>query len=121
MSVMEAVEPAASATAELASELVEWARRAAAQEARWLAMLAEFDRRCGFAVDGHRDCVSWLMDTSPVVTTVAAEAGTAQRAANRRANIGRRTNVMTSLRDGQSQQLSRDPRRVQRAQWQLPT
>ena len=31
-------------------------------EAKWLDMLAEFDRRCGFAFDGHRDCVSWLTD-----------------------------------------------------------
>src|SRR5881394_2040256 len=31
-----------------------------AAEARWLEALAAFDRRCGFAVDGHRDCVSWL-------------------------------------------------------------
>src|SRR5205809_6746897 len=30
-------------------------------EARWLELLAEFDRRCGWALDGHRDCVTWLV------------------------------------------------------------
>jgi hypothetical protein len=31
-----------------------------AAEAGWLAQLAEFDRRGGWALDGHRDCAGWL-------------------------------------------------------------
>src|SRR3954469_2276359 len=30
-------------------------------EAEWLGLLAEFDNRCGWALDGHATCVSWLM------------------------------------------------------------
>src|SRR4051794_39927679 len=30
-------------------------------EAEWLGLLAEFDHRCGWALDGHATCVSWLM------------------------------------------------------------
>src|SRR4051812_17878310 len=42
-------------------------------EAKWLAMLAEFDRRCGWAVDGHRNCVSWLKDRCGMAHSTAKD------------------------------------------------
>src|SRR5438067_808836 len=42
-------------------------------EAEWLAMLAEFDRRCGWALDGHRTCVSWLMHKCGMAQSTAKD------------------------------------------------
>src|SRR4051812_5832276 len=63
----------ALSTRELRSRLV--ADRAAidAAEARWLSMLAEFDRRCGWAVDGHRDCGSWLIHNCGMARSTAKD------------------------------------------------
>src|SRR6185312_13436141 len=44
-----------------------------AAEARWLAALAEFDHRGGFAVDGHRDTVSWLIHHCGLARSTAKE------------------------------------------------
>src|SRR5437667_5527013 len=44
-----------------------------AAESKWLQHLAEFDRRCGFAVDGHRDCVSWLIHKCGLARSTAKE------------------------------------------------
>jgi hypothetical protein len=44
-----------------------------AAEARWLAALAEFDARGGYGADGHRDCVSWLIDTCGLALSTAKE------------------------------------------------
>src|SRR5881392_2577155 len=44
-----------------------------AAEARWLDMLAEFERRFGFAADGHRDSVSWLVDKCGLARSTAKE------------------------------------------------
>ena len=54
-------DPVALDTAELARELVDLSSRLAAMEARWLALLAEFDRREGWRTDGHLSCVDWLV------------------------------------------------------------
>ncbi|MDQ4133448.1 MAG: hypothetical protein M3179_09635 [Actinomycetota bacterium] len=40
-------------TDELGSALVEWARESWAAECRWLRVLAELDRRQGWAIDGQ--------------------------------------------------------------------
>lgn len=63
--VAEAMVPAASV--EEAAELVamgdrlcRWAGHLAAAEARWLVLLAEFDRRWGWAEYGCRSAVHWL-------------------------------------------------------------
>lgn len=44
----------------LEAELVELAGHLAAGEARWLVLLAEFDRRRGWTSWGSVDCVHWL-------------------------------------------------------------
>src|SRR6185295_10802669 len=44
-----------------------------AAEARWLEALAEFDSRCGYGVDGHRDCVTWLTDKCGLARSTAKE------------------------------------------------
>src|SRR5437763_16062167 len=44
-----------------------------AAEAKWLQHLAEFDRRCGFTADGHRDSVSWLIHKCGLARTTAKE------------------------------------------------
>src|SRR5919199_177236 len=54
-------DPVALDTAELARELVALSSRLAAMEARWLALLAEFDRREGWRADGQLSCVDWLV------------------------------------------------------------
>src|SRR5438094_3397467 len=53
-------EPAALDTGELASELIDLNTRLASMEARWLSLLAEFDRREGWREDGQLSCVDWL-------------------------------------------------------------
>lgn len=48
------------ATADLGSALVDGGRKAAADESRWLGLLAEFDRREGWYLDGQLSAVDWL-------------------------------------------------------------
>ncbi|HEX3394231.1 MAG TPA: DUF222 domain-containing protein [Acidimicrobiales bacterium] len=48
-------------TAELASELIHLSSRLAAMEARWLSLLAEYDRREGWRADAQLSCVDWLV------------------------------------------------------------
>src|SRR5690242_15522768 len=64
---------AALSTRELGGFLVTSRAAIDAAEARWLAALAEFDRRGGFAVDGHRDTVSWLKDRCGLAFSTAKE------------------------------------------------
>jgi hypothetical protein len=60
--ILEAVDdPEALDTAELAYELIDLNTRLTAMEARWLALLAEFDRREGWRADGQFSCVDWLV------------------------------------------------------------
>jgi hypothetical protein len=54
-------EPGALATADLADELVDLNTRLTALTARWILLLAEFDRREGWRCDGHLSCLDWLM------------------------------------------------------------
>src|SRR5437762_12046129 len=42
-------------------------------EATWLNMLAAFDTRCGWAVDGHRNCVTWLTDKCGMARSTAKD------------------------------------------------
>jgi hypothetical protein len=49
---MSVAEPAALATCELADALVDLSARLAAMECEWLGLLAEFDRRHGWADEG---------------------------------------------------------------------
>jgi len=51
----------AFSTAELAGELIQLSSRLAAMEARWLSLLAEYDRREGWRADGQLSCVDWLV------------------------------------------------------------
>jgi hypothetical protein len=48
-------------TSDLGVALVELASRIAAEECRWLALLAEFDRREGWRLDGQLSGVDWLV------------------------------------------------------------
>jgi len=54
-------DPAALPTFELARELIDLSSRLAAMEARWLCLLAEYDRREGWRADGQLSCVDWLV------------------------------------------------------------
>ena len=57
----EGIEPGALDTAELAFELVDLNTRLTMLTARWLALLAELDRREGWRKDGQLSCVDWLV------------------------------------------------------------
>jgi hypothetical protein len=60
--VLEMVEePGALDTADLACELVDLNTRLTVLTARWLTLLAEFDRREGWRNDGQLSCVDWLV------------------------------------------------------------
>ena len=48
-------------TTELAGELLRMGRELAAAQCRWLTLLAEFDRRAGWAADGALSCVDWVV------------------------------------------------------------
>src|SRR5438067_572076 len=54
-------EPGALDTADLACELVDLNTRLTVLTARWLTLLAEFDRREGWRSDGQLSCVDWLV------------------------------------------------------------
>src|SRR3954451_18814608 len=60
-------------TSELGCLIV--ARRAAidSAEARWLLLLAEFDRRSGWAYDGAYDCAAWLVQRCGLGRSTAKE------------------------------------------------
>jgi len=49
-------------TAGLGDEICLWAANLTAAEARWLALIAEFDRRQGWAGHGSASCAKWLQD-----------------------------------------------------------
>src|SRR5438094_1922612 len=55
------VDIAGLGTAELGSSLVDGQRQRDRGEAEWLAWLAEFDLRAGWAADGSINCVGWLV------------------------------------------------------------
>src|SRR5436305_9547336 len=55
------IEPRALDTAELAYELLDLNTRLTVLTARWLGVLAEFDRREGWRNDGQLSCVDWLV------------------------------------------------------------
>ena len=65
MSIAEVFDPSHDPTAlptfELAREPIDLSSRRAAMEARWLSLLAEFDRREGWRADGQLSCVDWLV------------------------------------------------------------
>src|SRR5436305_14926883 len=63
----------ALSTRELGGFLVTGRAAIDAAEARWLEALAAFDARCGFAIDGHRDCVSWLMHKCGMARSTAKD------------------------------------------------
>jgi len=52
---------ASMATERLEAELVEWSARLAAGMARWLGLLAEFDRRGAYEAWGCASCVAWVV------------------------------------------------------------
>ena len=54
-------DPRSCSTAELGEALAGWARRSAAAECRWLGMLAEWDLREGWYLDGQLSGVDWLV------------------------------------------------------------
>src|SRR3954449_7116690 len=55
--VLEALSPR-----ELGWKLVAGRAAIDAAEAEWLRLLVEFDQRGGWVLDGHVNCVSWLVD-----------------------------------------------------------
>ena len=44
-----------------------------AAEAKWLELLAEFDSKGGYVIDGHHSCVSWLVDKCGLARSSAHE------------------------------------------------
>ena len=54
-------DPRWCSTAELGEALAGWAARTAAAECRWLRMLAEFDLREGWRLDGQLSAAAWLV------------------------------------------------------------
>src|SRR5262245_14108074 len=54
-------DPQRCSTVELGAVVAGWAARTAAAECRWLGMLAEFDRREGWYLDGQLSGVDWLV------------------------------------------------------------
>jgi hypothetical protein len=54
-------DPEYQSTSDLAAELLRTGRELAAAQCRWLTLLAEFDRRAGWAADGALSCVDWLV------------------------------------------------------------
>ena len=54
-------DPEGRSTADLAAELLRTGRELAAAHCRWLTLLAEFDRRAGWAADGALSCVDWIV------------------------------------------------------------
>src|SRR5262249_57754945 len=44
-----------------------------AAEAAWMRLLAEFDQRGGWALDGHGTCVSWLMAKCGLARSTASD------------------------------------------------
>ena len=54
-------DPECQSTTALAAELLRTGRELAAAQCRWLTLLAEFDRRAGWAADGALSCVDWVV------------------------------------------------------------
>src|SRR5438132_5233222 len=54
-------DPECQSTTALAAELLRTGRELAAAQCRWLTLLAEFDRRAGWAADGARSGVDWVV------------------------------------------------------------
>jgi hypothetical protein len=54
-------DPRRCSTVELGTVIAGWAARTAAAECRWLAMVAEFDRREGWYLDGQLSGADWLV------------------------------------------------------------
>src|SRR6476619_7600244 len=48
-------------TTELAAEVLRTGRELSAAQCQWLTLLAEFDRRAGWAADGALSCVDWVV------------------------------------------------------------
>ena len=83
-------EPAALDTAELAYELVDLNTRLTAMEARWLSVLAEFDRREGWRADGQLSCVDWLVWRCGMSRNTAHEKRRVARELERRPTVRQR-------------------------------
>src|SRR4051812_41479208 len=66
-------EAEALSTPELGGILIKHRAAMDAAEAEWLLLLAEFDRRCGWVIDGHHDAVSWLADKCGLARSTAYE------------------------------------------------
>ncbi|MDY7103023.1 MAG: DUF222 domain-containing protein [Actinomycetota bacterium] len=58
---------------ELKRSLIAGRRSIDRAEARWLTELEAFDRRCGFALDGHLSTVAWLTDKCGMCRSTAKE------------------------------------------------
>src|SRR5438128_6973060 len=54
-------DPECQSTTALAAELLRTGRELAAAQCGWLTLLAEFDRRAGWAADGALSCVDWIV------------------------------------------------------------
>ena len=60
-------------TRQLSEAIVDLRRRISAAEARWLAMVAEFDRRNGWVTAGCLSMVDWLMSKCGMARSTAKE------------------------------------------------
>ena len=81
-------------TFELAEGLVELRRRINADEARWLMLVAEFDRREVWRADGHVSMVDWLVVRCGLGRSTAKERVRVAHA------LGRRPLVRSRFADG---------------------
>src|SRR5438105_4332832 len=54
-------DPECRSTTDLADDLLRTGRELAAAQCWWLTLLAEFDRRAGWAADGALSCVDWIV------------------------------------------------------------
>src|SRR5690242_1566088 len=63
----------ALSTRELGTKLVTDRAAIDTAEANWLQLLAEFDRRNGWVLDGHRTCESWLVQRCGMAFSTAKD------------------------------------------------
>ena len=58
---------------ELGKRLVDRRQAITAMEAEWFEWLVEFDNHCDWTLDGHANCVSWLVDHCGMAATFSSE------------------------------------------------
>src|SRR5436190_14804971 len=73
---------------ELGKRLVDRRQAITAMEAEWFEWLVEFDNHCDWTLDGHANCVSWLVDHCGMARPTAKDKLRVAHQLARRASIG---------------------------------